>query len=204
MKRLGFATFILILFCACNKTKPDTAPEEEPPAHENPEDKFKDFKSYIIRKGNNYCDNNTYDILVEQPVIDIMVVFDSSCIYTNVDPVNQMDINKLIGFSDCNTHHQTNSARFGWNWQNDALHLHAYCYVNSERLYKDLGTVPLNEAQHLKMKVIDNGYLFELNEKTDTMLRNCNGTSITGYQLLPYFGGDETAPQDITIRIKQL
>ncbi|MEY4702167.1 MAG: hypothetical protein RIR96_64, partial [Bacteroidota bacterium] len=32
--------------------------------------------------------------------------------------------------------------------------------------------------------------------------RTATGSVANGYQLYPYFGGDETAPQLITIRIK--
>jgi hypothetical protein len=113
-----------------------------------------------------------------------------------------LDINKLIGFSDCNTHHQVNSARFGWNWMEGKLHLYAYCYNNGERSYKTLTTVPLGASQHLKMYLADNNYIFQVNGKNDTMPRSCSSNTIAGYKLLPYFGGDEPAPHTVKIRIK--
>jgi hypothetical protein len=36
------------------------------------------------------------------------------------------------------------------------------------------------------------------------MDRGCSGGSLASYQLYPYFGGDETAPHDITILIDEL
>src|SRR5690606_41284654 len=63
---------------------------------------------------------------------------DSSCVYKNPHPENQDDINKLYGFSDCTSLHHANSARFGWNWKDGALRIHAYCYVDSVRQYKEL------------------------------------------------------------------
>ncbi len=52
------------------------------------------------------------------------ISFDSSAIYKTVDSVNQLDINKLIGWSDCGSNHMENSIRFGWRWLNDSLEIH--------------------------------------------------------------------------------
>lgn len=217
MKHFYWLLAITILAVACNKDKPAPSsgaeqeqpqqgqPEPgEPGGEKEPEDPYKDYTTYIIQKGKNYCEGNTYEVLSAVAALDFLVVFDSSCIYQNADPVNQADINKLLGFSDCVTHHQQNSARFGWNWMDGALNLYAYCYRNGERMHKPLGSISLDTAQHLKMYVEGNYYLFVVNGKIDTMPRYCEGNSINGYSLLPYFGGDEPAPQDIHIRIRRL
>jgi len=59
------------------------------------------------------------------------VRFDSSAIYKTVDSLNQLDINKLIGWSDCSTSHMENSIRFGWRWLNDSLEIHLYTYLRT-------------------------------------------------------------------------
>jgi hypothetical protein len=194
---------ILLIGISCKKES--TPPTQPPPIIDTSgvkADPYKDYTTYTIQKGKNYCDDNTFAIIDGAELLDFLVVFDSSCIYTNVDPENQLDINKLMGFSDCNTHHQVNSARFGWNWMEGKLHLYAYCYNNCVRSFKMLGTVPLGAAQHLKMYVADNNYIFQVNGKNDTMPRFCATNTITGYRLLPYFGGDEPAPHTVKIRIK--
>jgi hypothetical protein len=200
---LLLTAILLISIGSCKKES--TPPTQPPPIIDTSgvkADPYKDYATYTIQKGKNYCDSNTFEIIDGAELLDFLVVFDSSCIYTNVDPNNQLDINKLMGFSDCNTHHQANSARFGWNWMEGKLHLYAYCYNNSVRDFKMLATVPLGTAQHLKMYVADNNYIFQVNGKNDTMPRFCATNTITGYRLLPYFGGDEPAPHTVKIRIK--
>ena len=46
-------------------------------------------------------------------------------------------------------------------------------------------------------------YVFTVNGVSVTMPRGATGSSASGYQQYPYFGGDETASHDITIRIKK-
>jgi hypothetical protein len=194
---LLFTAILLISASSCKKETPQTPGTDIPDV--NP---YKDYTTYTIQKGANYCDSNTYEIINGVEAIDFLVVFDSTCIYTNSDPVNQADINKLMGFSDCHTHHQVNSARFGWNWMEGKLYLYAYCYNNSVRSYKTLAAVPLGAAQHLKMYPAGNSYIFQVNGKNDTMPRFCSESIISGYKLLPYFGGDEPAPHTVNVRIK--
>lgn len=161
------------------------------------------FKTYIIRKGNNYCDNNDY-ALTQYTFLHFRAILDSSCIYATVDPTNQADINKLFGFADCASHHQTNSARFGWNWENGAMHIHAYCYAGTLRNYKELGTVALNKAFDCKLYVLPDKYIFELEGKKDTMTRGCTDNAAIGYKLLPYFGGNEPAPHEVRVKIREM
>ena len=160
------------------------------------------FTTYLIKAGNNFCEKNTYQA-GNWAILRFRAVLDSSCIYTTALPVNQLDINKLYGFADCSSFHHKNSARFGWNWVNGEMRIHAYCYADSVRKYKELGTVTVNKPFECKLTVLPDIYLFELNGKTDTMQRGCNTTTATGYKLLPYFGGDEPAPQDIRVKIQE-
>lgn len=161
------------------------------------------FKTYIIKKGNNYCDNNDY-ALTQYTYLYFRAILDSSCIYATADPTNQADINKLFGFADCTSHHQTNSARFGWNWEKGAMHIHAYCYAGTVRSYKELGTVVLNKAFDCKLYVLPDKYIFELEGKKDTMTRGCADNAAIGYKLLPYFGGNEPAPHDVWVKIREM
>jgi len=161
------------------------------------------FTTYIIKAGNNFCENNVYP-LSEIKILKFKAILDSTCIYTNVNPDNQADINKLYGFADDSAFHQISSARFGWNWMDGQMHIHAYCYANAVRSYKELGTVLLNKEIECSLEVLPGKYIFTLNGKRDTMLRSSQDTVASGYKLLPYFGGDEPAPQDIKIKIKEI
>lgn len=170
--------------------KPEPAPQDS-------------FKTYFIKQGNNYCDNNDY-ALTQYTYLHFRAILDSSCIYTTVDPGNQADINKLYGFADCASHHQTNSARFGWNWENGVMHIHAYCYAGTVRSYKELGIVELGKAFDCKLYVLPDKYIFELEGKKDTMVRGCPDNTAVGYKLLPYFGGDEPAPHAVRVKIREM
>ena len=163
----------------------------------------KEYILYTIAAGEQFCDINFH-----QPIkyneVKFKVRFDSSCIYQTLDPKNQLDINKLYGFSDNNTHHHEFSARFGWRWSNDSLRVFAYTYNNSIRNSKELGTIAIGAEHACSIKVTKDSYLFTLNGKSQAMPRKSSTAEAEGYKLYPYFGGDELAPHKITIYIEDL
>ena len=162
------------------------------------------FKTYVIPAGQNYCMNNAYAVDTVWGM-SFQAIFDSSCIYTTADPGNQADINKLYGFSDGSSHHHQNSARFGWNWENGALHIHAYCYSNGVRQSYELGTVTLGEPHDFRIELFAGQYHFSLDNKYHTFMeRGVQEPYAYGYGLLPYFGGDEPAPQEVRIKLKEI
>jgi hypothetical protein len=141
--------------------------------------------------------------LVKVTSMKFTVKFDNSAVYSTIDPANQADINKLYGFSDNDGHHHQFSARFGWRWYNNKLNLQAYIYNNGVRDYKDIGDIDLNKEYLCEIRVVGNQYQFFLNSVLKvTMPRNAVGTEGSGYQLFPYFGGDELAPHEIKIQIR--
>lgn len=162
------------------------------------------YTRFIILKGAHYANYDSSTLITtaysEQR---FWVIFDSTAIYQNVLTSNQFDINKLYGFSDNNAFHQAFSARFGWNWLNDSLHLWAYVYNDGQRLVKDLGSFPLFTPLNCSIKVDSNTYVFGIDNQKWTMPRTSNTPIANGYKLLPYFGGDEPAPNDIVILIKE-
>lgn len=174
------------------------------PEGENLENKNSDH-SYIqhsIFAGNHYSDKN--DIRkANATILAFKVKFDSTAIYTTVDPVNQTDINKLFGFSDNNAAHHQYSARFGWRWSENALRLFGYTYNAGRRSFKELGTVRPGVENECSISVYENNYIFSLNGSKTSMPRESKTEEIAGYQLYPYFGGDEVAPHDIFIWIKE-
>lgn len=166
-------------------------------------DSTSDFVIYTIQKGEQYCDKN-YFKLVDYTELQFIVRFDSSAIYTTVDPSNQYDINKLYGFSDNNAEHQQFSARFGWRWSDNALRLFGYIYINGIRQSKELGTIGIGSENNCSIKVKADHYIFSLNNAIDSLPRKTITPHGVGYKLYPYFGGNETAPHKITIAIKEL
>jgi hypothetical protein len=136
--------------------------------------------------------------------ISITALFDESAIYTLSVAGNQADINKLVGFSDCSQHHQSESARFGWRWFNDELQILAYSYNQGQLSFELMGAIPLNEEVDMTISIEDEQYVF-MGEglETTTLARTNNCEAGDNYWLWPYFGGDEVAPHDIEIRLKR-
>ena len=161
------------------------------------------FAKYTIRQGQNYCDNNNF-VATSYFELNFIAKFDSTAIYSNVIPVNQLDINKLYGFADNNSTHQQFSARFGWRWSDNAIRLFAYVYNDGIRSSKELGIVSIGAENNCGIKINSKSYVFLLNGKVDSLPRTSTTTKAIGYKLYPYFGGDETAPHNIYIWIKEL
>ncbi len=156
---------------------------------------------YVIREGEHHA-TLTYES-IELENMKFKALFDSTAIYQTTDPVNQVDINKLYGLSDCNSYHHTNSARFGWRWYEGKLEIWAYCYENGEQTSAFVDTVSLNQFYDYKISFEKNKYIFQLNDKAIEMPRVCEDKA-RGYKLFPYFGGDEAAPKNISIWIEEM
>jgi len=198
--RTAILFFLTVLsttfFCGCSKSN-NTGPSPIPlPPTTN------DFIKYSIRQGQQYCDQNAF-ITVAYSELKFTVKFDNTAKYQTIDPTNQDDINKLYGFSDNKKSHQEYSARFGWNWTRDSLRLFAYVYNNGVRTSKEISVIKTDIEYACSIKVSDSIYLFALNDKTLAMPRESTTAKAEGYKLFPYFGGDETAPHDITIWIRE-
>ncbi|HEY8397502.1 MAG TPA: hypothetical protein VIK80_06145 [Flavihumibacter sp.] len=191
----------IILSAACTKV------HEEPTNGDLPkEDPTEEvvapggFQTYTIPAGEHYSLENGVKPVTGTGMA-FEVIFDSSCIYRTRDPRNQDDINKLMGFSD-NGAHQTNSARFGWRWKEDAIELLAYVYNDGTMRYRLLAALKIGEPADLKLSIRTGYYEFSVNGETTLMPRTPTGSSINGYMLYPYFGGDETAPHTVKVAIK--
>lgn len=166
-----------------------------------PQKESTSIKNYTIKKGNHHSTQSIAKLASNQ--LKFRAHFDSSAIYTTIEKSNQADINKLYGFSDCSSSHHTNSARFGWRWTGENLEIHAYTYVDGERNAKYITSVAFDKAFDYSLIAFSDQYQFTVNDITIFMERNCSDSG-PGYILYPYFGGDETAPHDITILIETL
>jgi hypothetical protein len=193
----------LLCLSACKKSSDTAAPN--PPSITTPAapTPVSPYTKFTIRSGQHYCDGNQFR-QVEIGTMSFTVKFDSSAIYTSVNPENQYDINKLLGFSDNNTDHHRYSARYGWRWSGGALRLFAYVYNNGAVISKELATVAIGAEVACSITVTSSSYLFTTNGITERLPRMSVTPKGKGYQLYPYFGGDETAPHDVNIYIKGL
>lgn len=195
--------------CENNVTVSPTIPEEglpEPEQEPPPQDPTTELETtavvYTIKKDSHYATSNPF-MFSTNNIVQFEATFNPTAIYQTLDAENQGDINKLYGVSDCYSAHHTNSARFGWRWYGNRLEIHAYAYVNGTRQSVYIGDVELDKASTYKLELKDELYVFTLDDKQVTLPRACSGSG-SGYKLYPYFGGDETAPHDITIEIKEM
>ena len=191
----------LLLLCSCRKaadavTEPT---ESSSTASVSPND---GFIKYTIAKGAHYASNNAYKP-VETNELAFDVRFDSSAIYQSAKAENQYDINKLYGFADNNSHHHSFSARFGWGWNKKALRLYGYIYNEGKVSSQELAAIEIGAQVNCAIRVAGNAYQFFVNDRlAATMPRKAATPKASGYLLYPYFGGDEVAPHNVDIWIK--
>ncbi len=160
------------------------------------------YQTFVIRKGEHYATTRKVQML-QSTKLSFEAVFDRSAIYHFETRAEQDAKNKLLGFSDCNSLHHQNSARFAWQWFDEELEIYAYCYVNGERVEKFVGTVELNEVNHYEIRLTNNEYVFFLNGYEPVRIeRSPPCTTGAYYMLWPYFGGSLPAPHQVNIRIK--
>ncbi len=82
------------------------------------------------------------------------------------------------------------------------MRLFAYVYNQGAVVSKELATVAIGAETNCSIKVTNSNYLFTVNGNTTPLPRLATTENAKGYQLYPYFGGDETAPHQINIWIK--
>jgi hypothetical protein len=157
---------------------------------------------FTIGEGEHYASGRSVQTL-QSTVLSFEARFNNTAMYDLGDIALQSNKNKLLGFSDCNSMHHENSARFAWQWFNDRLEIYAYCYVNSERIEKFVGVVDLNVFSHYKIEITPSEYVFTLNDEVPVSIPRAN-TCDRGvyYMLWPYFGGSIPAPHDVSIEMK--
>jgi hypothetical protein len=198
--RILFALACLVLLSSCKKGV-DALIEKGTESKTLTSDNA--FVQYSIKKGQHYAEGNKYKA-VDVSEMKFVVKFDSTAIYQSVLKENQYDINKLYGFSDNNTNHHQFSARFGWRWSDNALRLFAYSYNNGVVSYKELKAVAIGTEIDCSITVKKEAYVFTVDGHSESFPRKAATDKAQGYQLYPYFGGDEAAPHDVTIYIKAL
>ena len=158
------------------------------------------YRIFKIRKGfhrSTFDRDTTIDNF-----ISFTAIFDGNCEYYTQDPTNQYDINKLYGLSDCGTYHKNNSVRFGWRWDGNSIEISSYVRIGGDFQFKKICNVNLNEPNDYSIQIFSDHYIFRVNNIEHRVDKYCDYEG-KRYKLWPYFGGDETVPHDITIRIKE-
>jgi len=165
---------------------------------------------YVIHKGKHRAWPLSFGLYWNKKHIERDVVFDQTCKYDLPGVYDDGDINKLFGIGYFPGHH-TDSARFGWVYNNSSgkIDLYAYCYVNGERIFKFLCDVRLHQRVRCMIDVIGDVYSLTVIDAFNSYFIY-GGLDIKhdhykklGYKLSCYFGGNNTAPHTINIEIKK-
>jgi len=170
--------FLLLVvgWTACSKTGENPTQESEETLPNTGATVGAGFKTYTILAGAHYATENPIE-KVTGDSIAFTVRFDSTC-------------------------HQ-NSARVGWRWKKEKIELFAYCYAEGTRSFVKLGEVAIGDTARLQIKLSPVGYEFQYKGVSTIMSRGLTSSSINGYLLYPYFGGDEPAPHTMKLWIKR-
>jgi len=182
--------FILLILISCNK-------EDE-----------NGYRVYTIDRGNHYSDGPIDKLFGNDNKAtswEWEVIFEPSCIYSESDLFNlsnYLDVNKLIGFSDCDRHHSQYSCRVGWRASGDSIELLIYKRDDNNIGFKSLKKVYPEQIINVTLDFKDTTYISCIDGICDTLDRPCPDWSGRKYSLFPFFGGQETAPHKMKIRIK--
>jgi len=182
MKKL----LILLLFISCSKEVDDLG-----------------FRVYTIPAGEH--SSGSFINHPNNSKISFQFILDESAYYETEIPENQHDVNKIYGMSDFGVRHQKYSIRLGWRYINSELQL---CWLRHEQGTHSSGTIKTIEPDIIYNATIDIKtfyYVIVIDNDTTLVRRRPEGNwgLVRRYYLYPYFGGNEYAPHDITIKIKE-
>ncbi len=160
------------------------------------------FRIYTIPEGEH--SSGTFFNHPDNSRIVFKFMLDESAIYQTEIPENQHDVNKIYGFSDFGKIHQKYSIRLGWRYVDGNIEL---CWLRHENGKHSSGKIKNIEIEEIYQAVINiTTFNYEIVVDGDTTLVRRRPDGYWGlvrrYYLYPYFGGNEYAPHDINIRIK--
>ncbi len=153
--------------------------------------------AYTIPAGAHYS-THAFFKYVTADTLSFSFRFDDSAIYDI--GVDQSDINKLFGFAEGaaqNIHEY--SARFGWRWVEEGIEILGYCYVDGERSHISLGEAVIGTSYSGTITSSFDRYTFTYRGNTKTVMKSPEYYGEKKYISYPYFGGNITAPHEVTV-----
>jgi hypothetical protein len=99
--------------------------------------------------------------------------------------------------------HHYNSVRFGWNYdlENKNMRIFAYWYEKGKRMSKYIKSVEIGEPNDFSIVMSEQNHVLIASK---ALYFVDVPSKPLGYLLHPYFGGNQTAPHDMEIIIRQL
>jgi len=158
--------------------------------------------NYLIKKGKHFASGLHFGFHCNKKVYDRTISFSKECWWKTPRNNDDYDINKLCGFSY--GFHQKNSLRIGWipDFKNkNQIILFAYWHNNSsQHFFKYLTSIPTETQFDVEIVCGKKKAYFKINKKI-TSIAFKKPSFTLGYYLYPYFGGNNTAPNNMTIKI---
>jgi len=93
------------------------------------------------------------------------------------------------------------SLRFRWRYYNDSLQIMRFKHEAREFKFGVIKKININQTYTLSLDITEDKYILCVDNVCTITDRTCPKT-YRRYYLYPYFGGDETSPHDIVIKIK--
>ena len=138
--------------------------------------------------------------------VSFKVLFTSSAAYQTASASHQSDSNKVMGISILRIHED--SVRLGWAFdpKTQKMQLRFYAWVNGTHDNRELVQVPLNQWVDVELTLNDRGMTVRAAGVTQTRQADLGWKGLTTTSILrtAYFGGVETAPKDITVKVKDI
>ena len=161
------------------------------------------FRTYIIPEGEH--SSGTFINHPDNSRIIFDFILDESAIYYSEVPENQHDVNKIYGMSDFGKLHQKYSIRLGWRYIDGEIELCWLRHEDGRHSSETIRTIEPNEIYNASINITTFYYVITINGDTTTVRRRPEGYwgLVRRYYLYPYFGGNEYAPHDITIKIRE-
>ncbi|MEI7725032.1 MAG: hypothetical protein WCK09_07995 [Bacteroidota bacterium] len=171
------------------------------------------MRQYLIKKGNHYCSMSIFEKLgaigwkIKKHTVKFR--FHPDCYWAPERNNDDSDLNKLTGISyGMNVH--SNSVRLTWrpDFNNPGtIEIFGYTYDEAAVApkFSSLKITSVQVGQLVDACIVSDGnhYDFTVNKVTASM-PNTNTDPNLCLRLYPYFGGNNTAPQDMTIDIDYL
>lgn len=159
--------------------------------------------TYTIKKGKHRAKPLMFGLFLKKK-LSYRVSFDTSAKYFIGQ--DQDDTNKLFGIGFF-PHHHKESARFGWRYNENLnrIEILAYCYVNGNRIIDLITTVPFHVSHKMELLISKRNFVFTVYKELPMVLViEHNRHKKIGYRLGCFFGGNQPAPQTITIEMKKV
>jgi hypothetical protein len=140
------------------------------------------------------------------------VILGYDAIYKLPDPADQEDVNKLFGLGYVNGGHMVDSVRWGYryNLTNRLYEYCSYCHVNREVIFQTVCSLGPVNYPSLRIIIEPKKYIFnafdgyQVNKLIGELHQPFDHNKKLQYLLGPYFGGDNTAPNDIKMELRKV